>query len=114
MDNLFKSRFDGQTNSYNQDVLDSIAVVGFSMKFPEEATSAEGFWDMIIKGRCVSAEFPKDRLNIEAFYDSDQDVQGAVILPQTENSGCSYSLRVHNPIDRTAWWPLYPGRLPCV
>lgn len=46
-----------------------LAVVGFSLKFPQEAISAEAFWSMMMEGRCAMTEFPGDRLNIESFHD---------------------------------------------
>ncbi|PQE15861.1 polyketide synthase protein [Rutstroemia sp. NJR-2017a BBW] len=53
-------------------VLEPLAIVGFSHKFPEDATTAEAFWNMLEEGRCVSSEFPKDRMNIDAFYHADE------------------------------------------
>ncbi|KAI1140606.1 hypothetical protein F5Y05DRAFT_410453 [Hypoxylon sp. FL0543] len=50
------------------DKLEPIAVVGFSMRFPEEATSSEGFWKMLLEGRSVMKEVPLDRFNINGFY----------------------------------------------
>lgn len=48
-----------------------IAVVGFSIKFPGEATSAEGFWNMLKNGRNAMTEFPKDRINLDGHYHPD-------------------------------------------
>ena len=87
MVNLISASLANQANARDEDALDSIAVVGFSFKFPEEADSAEALWDMMIQGRCVSTEFPKDRLNIEAFYEPRKDIQGAVLSPKYENLG---------------------------
>lgn len=53
--------------------LKPIAIIGFSLKFPQEATSAEGFWKMLTEKRCCMTEFPRDRANIEAFYHPDSD-----------------------------------------
>ncbi|PYI05349.1 polyketide synthase [Aspergillus sclerotiicarbonarius CBS 121057] len=50
-----------------------LAVVGISLKFPQDATSPKEFWDMLVQGRCVSGEFPKDRMNIDAHHDADRD-----------------------------------------
>lgn len=50
-----------------------LAVIGLSFEFPGEATSEEGFWQMIQEGRCASSDFPTDRLNIDAFYHPDGD-----------------------------------------
>ena len=62
------------------DILEPLAVVGLSLKFPQDATSAESFWNMLLERRCASTEFPKDRMNIDAFYHPDRDRQGSVSL----------------------------------
>ena len=46
---------------------DPIAVCGFSLKFPQEAISANAFWEMLLERRCASTDFPVNRLNIEGF-----------------------------------------------
>ena len=48
--------------------LEPIAVIGLSCKFPDDATSPERFWDMIMKKKCASKNYPPDRMNIDAFY----------------------------------------------
>ena len=48
-----------------------IAVVGFALQFPQGATSPEAFWQMLSEGRNAATEFPRDRLNIDAFYHPD-------------------------------------------
>ncbi|KAI5928775.1 hypothetical protein F4810DRAFT_645308 [Camillea tinctor] len=53
------------------DKLEPIAVTGFSMLFPEDATSSEGLWDILLKGRNVMTEVPPDRFNINGFYHPD-------------------------------------------
>lgn len=52
------------------DKLPSVAVVGLSIRFPDEATSLDSFWDMLIHARCASREFPPDRMNIDAFHNN--------------------------------------------
>ncbi|KAL4947728.1 hypothetical protein BDW69DRAFT_189927 [Aspergillus filifer] len=47
--------------------LDPIAVVGFSLKFPQDADSAETFWEMLYSGRCAMTEIPEDRFAIDSF-----------------------------------------------
>jgi hypothetical protein len=64
-------------STLDSNVLEPLAIVGFSHKFPEDATTAEAFWNMLEEGRCVSSEFPKDRMNIDAFYHADEK-QGTV------------------------------------
>ena len=48
-----------------------IAVIGFSLKFPQDATSPETFWKMMTEKRCSMTEWPKERLNLDAFYHPD-------------------------------------------
>ncbi|KAL4934290.1 uncharacterized protein BDV17DRAFT_296996 [Aspergillus undulatus] len=54
-----------------KDLLPPLAIIGLSLKFPQDAVSPESFWDMIVQGRCAAADFPSDRLNIDAHYHSD-------------------------------------------
>lgn len=53
------------------DIMDPIAIIGFALKFPGDATSPESFWRMISDQKCASTPFPKDRINIDAFYHPD-------------------------------------------
>ena len=48
-----------------------IAVIGFSLRFPQEATSPESFWEMLCEGRSAMTEVPSDRFNINGFYHPD-------------------------------------------
>ncbi|KAI1828360.1 putative polyketide synthase [Xylaria intraflava] len=47
---------------------DPIAICGFSAKFPQEATSSESFWKILLEKRCVSTDFPPDRLSLQGFH----------------------------------------------
>jgi hypothetical protein len=53
------------------DSVTPIAVVGLSLKFPQEATSPESFWKMLMDKRCAMTEVPSDRFNINAFHGVD-------------------------------------------
>jgi acyl transferase domain-containing protein len=37
--------------------LNSIAVVGLSVRFPGEASTADKFWELLRKGRCKFARY---------------------------------------------------------
>lgn len=50
------------------DLLEPIAVVGLALRFPQDARNVDGFWDMLMRGKCASTEFPPDRLNVDAFH----------------------------------------------
>lgn len=55
-------------SEYDGDDLEAIAVCGLSIKFPQDATSADSFWRMMCEKRCAMTEFPRNRLNVEGFY----------------------------------------------
>lgn len=59
-------------------LLEPIAVVGFSLKFPQDAVSADGFWKMMEEKRCAMTGWPKDRLNIDAFHHPDKNKSNTV------------------------------------
>ncbi|KAI0378207.1 putative polyketide synthase [Hypomontagnella monticulosa] len=46
---------------------DPIAICGFSIKFPQDATSPENFWKMLVEKRCAMSKFPLSRLNEKGF-----------------------------------------------
>ena len=52
----------------DQDALEPIAVLGFSVNFPQDAISAASFWQMLGEGRSAMTEVPQNRFNVNAFY----------------------------------------------
>lgn len=48
--------------------LEPIAICGFSIKFPQEATSPDAFWEIMCEKRCAMTEFPESRMNKNGFY----------------------------------------------
>ncbi|KAI1371047.1 hypothetical protein F4677DRAFT_464565 [Hypoxylon crocopeplum] len=60
------------------DKLEPIAIIGFSMRFPQEATSPEGFWSILSEGRSVMTEVPPERFNINGFYHPDASHPGTI------------------------------------
>ena len=61
-------------------ILEPIAVVGMSMKFPQDAVTEESFWQMLLEKRCAATEFPEDRLNIDAFHSPEAGKRNTVRL----------------------------------
>ncbi|KAI4263037.1 MAG: hypothetical protein L6R42_001796 [Xanthoria sp. 1 TBL-2021] len=55
-----------------------LAIIGLAFEFPQEATSEEAFWQMLCDARSASTDFPKDRLNIDAFYHPDESRIGSI------------------------------------
>ena len=72
-------------NSYEFDEVKPVAVIGFSFNFPQEATSAESFTSLLKEGRCAVTEFPKDRINIDAFYSTDANRTDTVCCTSERN-----------------------------
>ena len=56
---------------YQDEKLEPLAVIGFSLKLPQEGTTPEAFWKMLMNRKCAMTEWPRDRLNIDAFYHPD-------------------------------------------
>ncbi|PLN79543.1 hypothetical protein BDW42DRAFT_172734 [Aspergillus taichungensis] len=56
-----------------EDKLQPLAVIGLSFKFPQDATSSESFWDMLVQGRCASTKFPSSRMTIDSHHHPDRD-----------------------------------------
>ena len=76
------------------DMTEAIAIIGFSLRFPQEATTAETFWNMLLEKRCAMTEWPRDRLNIDGFYHPDKDRNDAVSEKSSSvlRSGTSHNL----------------------
>lgn len=51
-----------------EDKLEPIAVVGMALKFPEDATSPETFWQMMMDGKSAKTDVPPERFNINGFH----------------------------------------------
>lgn len=61
--------------------LEGLAVIGFALKFPQEADNEESFWEMLLEGRRATTEIPKERMNIDAFYHPDGERLDSVSKP---------------------------------
>jgi hypothetical protein len=63
------------------DKIEPIAVIGLDLRFPQDAFSAEGFWQLLLEGRSTMTEVPPDRYNLKAFYHPDHHHGGTVRIP---------------------------------
>ena len=61
-----------------KDAIEPIAIVGFSMEFPQDTTSSEALWDIMMKKRSTASEFPKSRMNTDSMYHPDANRRGQV------------------------------------
>lgn len=50
------------------DALEPIAVVGFSLKFPQDADSPASFWKLLEEKRCAMTEWPEDRIHLDGYF----------------------------------------------
>ncbi|KAL9001809.1 MAG: hypothetical protein Q9188_005223 [Gyalolechia gomerana] len=51
----------------------SVAVIGLSLKFSQEAISPDSFWEMLMNKRCTMTGVPKDRYDSQSFYHPDAE-----------------------------------------
>ncbi|OBH06746.1 type I polyketide synthase [Mycobacterium sp. E1747] len=59
---------------------DPIAIVGMSCRFPGGVNGPDDLWEMLIEGRDLVSEFPRDRgWNLADLYNPDPDVPGTCI-----------------------------------
>lgn len=72
------SAVNGARDHLKMNSQDPIAVVGFAGRFPGEATNARKLWDMCCQGRSAWSEFPKDRINAEAYFHPNPSKSGCV------------------------------------
>ncbi|KAI1029050.1 hypothetical protein LB504_012981 [Fusarium proliferatum] len=63
--------------------MEPIAVIGLDLKFPGDATDADGFWDMLVTGRSACTDIPDDRFKVSSFYHPDPERSGSVSIPVT-------------------------------
>lgn len=53
-----------------------IAIIGMGCRFPGGASSPLAFWELLRDGVDAIAEVPKDRWDVESYYDPDPDAPG--------------------------------------
>lgn len=50
------------------DKYEPIAIIGFGLKFPQQASTPSGFWDLLVQGASARTVTPADRYNADAFH----------------------------------------------
>lgn len=53
-----------------------IAIIGMGCRFPGGASSPAAFWELLLKGHDAICEVPKERWDVEAYYDPDPQATG--------------------------------------
>lgn len=64
-------------------IVQPIAVIGMALRFPQDATSPEKFWEMLMDGRSARTEVPKERYNVDSYYRSDSSLPETVIISRS-------------------------------
>jgi hypothetical protein len=50
--------------------IELIAVIGMSLRFPQDAISPESFWNKLMESKSAQTKVPNERYNVDAFYRS--------------------------------------------
>lgn len=53
-----------------------VAIIGIGCRFPGGANSPEAYWQLLLAGRDAVTEVPRDRWDIDAYYDEDVEAAG--------------------------------------
>ncbi|MBI4852597.1 MAG: amino acid adenylation domain-containing protein [Acidobacteria bacterium] len=59
-----------------QHTIEPVAIVSVACRFPGEVESLESFWQLLIEGRDAITTVPKERWDVEAYFDTDPEVKG--------------------------------------
>jgi acyl transferase domain-containing protein len=57
---------------------EAIAIIGFALKFPQDVTSEENLWKLLMERRSTRTEVPSNRWNLDGFYKSHGHRPGTV------------------------------------
>ncbi|KAK9413400.1 hypothetical protein SUNI508_02599 [Seiridium unicorne] len=68
-------------NQACDDLLEPLALVGFSLKYPQDADTPEAFWRVLEQGRCLMTEWPDDRMNLDAFFHRGKRTEDQSFVP---------------------------------
>ena len=72
------NHLDGPSPCLESDKLEPIAIIGLSLRLPQDATSPEAFWKLLMEKRSAMTDVPSDRFNVEAFHQPAQHKNGVV------------------------------------
>ncbi|KAH7075847.1 polyketide synthase-like protein [Paraphoma chrysanthemicola] len=61
-----------------QESKEPIAIVGFALKFPQDITSEENLWKLLLERRSTKTDVPANRWNLDGFYKPSGNWPGTV------------------------------------
>ncbi|MDP4180244.1 MAG: aminotransferase class III-fold pyridoxal phosphate-dependent enzyme [Bacillota bacterium] len=69
-------KLDGEIKSLKKQ--DPIALIGMACRLPGGANSPDEFWSLLSNGREAVTQIPKDRFDIDLYYDPDKDANDKI------------------------------------
>jgi hypothetical protein len=75
---VLESVQESNPSSMDHDTTEPLAIVGLSLKFPQEAVTEDEFWGILMQQKDTSTVFPDDRLSGSAIYHPDSRRRGTV------------------------------------
>jgi acyl transferase domain-containing protein/acyl carrier protein/phospholipid N-methyltransferase len=70
-----------KVDALEREKTEAIAVIGMGCRFPGGGEDPEAFWELLRRGTDTIAEVPRDRWNIDAYYDPDPEIPGKMYTP---------------------------------
>lgn len=61
---------------------EAIAIVGMGCRFPGGATDPESYWKLLEEGRDAVGDVPKERWDVQSWYDPDSETPGKTVVRQ--------------------------------
>ena len=74
----YSNKLEDTDKMQESDLVEPVVVIGLALKFPQDATSPDSFWEMLINGRSAMTEVPSDRFKIDSFYNAKGGKTGTV------------------------------------
>ncbi|WP_394836549.1 SDR family NAD(P)-dependent oxidoreductase [Pendulispora rubella] len=57
-----------------------LAIVGIGMRMPGGSNDLDSYWEVLAQGKDTVSVIPKDRFDLDAFYDADPDAEGKIYV----------------------------------
>jgi len=58
--------------------MEPVAIVGLAFKLPQGVETEDRFWEILEQGKSLTTEWPKSRVNVEAFTSSNNATPNTV------------------------------------
>ncbi|MBF0103637.1 MAG: polyketide synthase dehydratase domain-containing protein, partial [Desulfobacterales bacterium] len=71
-------KMQARLEAINQAKNEPIAIIGMGCRFPGKANDLETFWQLLKSGYDAISEVPKDRWDVDEYYDPDSDTPGKI------------------------------------